>query len=223
MLIIIYIVFIIFLFFLMKKLLFLNPKEFFSENSFNIYIITTEKNKNHSISFINSIKTPNDNVYIIDAILDNNKAIGCLKSHKKVLELITNNNNNNKLNLIFEDDVLIVPNSRTVIDNFINKLKNTPYNILFLGYCFEQFPEKTNQTITYQNNQYPIIKLHSPRCTHSYIIDKENAQILLNFINDPLSIKDSKLNDPIDELYGRAIFNGLLTSYGIDFYKQPWQ
>ena len=213
--------------FFSKKDFFLNTsqKTFDQKTNYNIYIITTKKNKDHSISFVNSIKKEDDDVFIIEAILNKDKAIGCKKSHKYVLELIKKNNNG-KLNLIFEDDVGIIKNSRKIIDEFLEKdFDNKNFDqdfenkILFLGYCFEQFPEKTNEKI----QKYPIIKLHSPRCTHSYVISNNTAEKLLDILNNPLSIKNAKINDPIDELIGRAIFNGVLTSYGIDLYKQPWQ
>jgi GR25 family glycosyltransferase involved in LPS biosynthesis len=185
------------------------PVHYVSNES--IYIITTQKQKEHSIRFVNSFKRPEDHIVIFDAIMNKDPVIGCKESHLQVLKQINdcfNNTGINRINYIFEDDVGIVLNSRPLADEFVKSfLKDA--DILYLGYCFEQFPKKIKKT--------NVIKLSTPRCTHAYIIESKNAREFIDLI------KNDDVNNPIDEIIGRSIFEGKKIGYGIDLFKQPWQ
>jgi GR25 family glycosyltransferase involved in LPS biosynthesis len=171
-----------------------------------------EKQKDHSIQFINDFKKPNDEIIIFDAIINKDKAIGCKASHLEVLKQINDkyiHDGINRINYIFEDDVALVKNSRAIAEEFISKYRA---DILYLGYCYDQFPTNVGHV-----GGLEVIKLSTPRCTHAYIIESKSAKGLIDLINN------DRVDNPIDEIIGRSIFDGKNTGYGIDLFKQPWQ
>jgi len=186
-----------------------NKKESFSEGALNIYVVTLPSRRAHVNKFVNSFKTDNDNVYIVDAIIDKDTSKACSMSHTKVLNMINNNRSNN-LNIIFEDDVLVEKDSRKIIDKFINKVSKYHYDILYGGFYKDEDPK-----IVEILDNLKIYRLTSPRTTHCYIIRKDLANTLINIINSS--------SRPIDELIATYIYNNKLTAYGIYFFKQPWQ
>ena len=196
-----------------------NENEKFDNNEkFNIYIITLPERKEHVLKFLEPFKKESDNIFIIDAIINENRSLGCTLSHKHVLELIEKNNISD-INIILEDDIVIPDNhekSRAIIEELIKNTRYLEPDILYGGYYAEEGYFNKNNINIYAD-KYQINKLSTPRCTHCYIINSNTAKKIL---------KDIKLKinyEPIDEIIGRMVFEKRLLSYGIDYFKQPWQ
>ncbi len=192
-------------------------KNFFKESfknpkGTNLYIITMPSQRSHVESFLKSFSQGSDNIYIINAIINENPVLGCTMSHLKVLEEIAKNSSDG-INIVLEDDIVIKEGSRDIIDELIEKCPKD-CDILYGGYYAEQFPVSSGLFIGDRN--IPLIKLKTPRTTHCYIIKSEIAKKLVPIIKE-------KIQEPIDEIIGRSIYEGHFTAYGIDYLQQPWQ
>jgi len=196
-------------------------EELDNKQSIDIYIITMKNRMKHVHDFLDSFIHKNDNVYIVDAVMKDSIEEGCKMSHLNVLDKIIKKyeqTNEDTYNIIFEDDVISLHNnSREIVSEFIKDIINKfdKFDILYTGYCFEQYPNDTSFKTNYEGVELPIIKLSTPRCTHSYIIKSSIASKLKDMI---IRSKEG----PIDEIYAAYIFDKELTSYGIQLFKQPW-
>jgi glycosyl transferase family 25 len=203
--------------------------ESFSNNSIiPIYVISLEKStdrreyinnllKDVQFLYLNGIDGSDikeEDLYLKDKYVDihytySKGELGCLLSHIKLLKQISESEND--ISLIFEDDI-IFKNNLNIIDtlHIIKNIKNIhEYDIIYLGHCFEDV--HTNETIdeiTYNNNIYRIAESVKPFCTHAYIITKNGAQKIMNFLNN----NDYKIVDTIDALYITLIQNKIITS-----------
>ena len=130
---------------------------------------------------------------------DNIGRIACHLSHLACIKHFLNDSTIETC-IIFEDD-LKIPEITTINQTikFNKNLKDSgiDWNILYLGYCYENYGTGVGNGIQ---------KLNSPLCLHAYVINKESAQIILN---DSLPIyKDG------DHMYKDLIKESKLRAFG---------
>ncbi len=180
-----------------------------------VFAICLKERLNNFENFLKKIKLYECTTIIkaIDKI--NNHLTTCSIAHLKLYELLTDGPN-----IIFEDDCILnndvlgtdVLDVKEIINQFIKNYFKSKASILFLGFCGEH-----GSKIVGYIDKYPVYKLKSPRCLHSYIISKDTGK----FIKD--MVLKNNFKDPIDELIGKSIYNNEMTSYGINLFHQPWQ
>ena len=217
----------IYIYFVLHKI------EFFNNIDINIpiYVVSLEKStdrryyinnllKDTQFEYLNAIDGSNiktEDLYLkheyIDVDYEKKRTkgeLGCLLSHIKLLKQISESDNN--ISLIFEDDI-IFKNNLNIIDilHIIKNIKNIhQYDIIYLGHCFENIHKnQTVDKITYNNNIYRICESVKPLCTHAYIITKNGAQKIMNFLNNHnFKIKE----DAVDAFYVKLITDKIITS-----------
>ena len=119
-------------------------------------------------------------------------ATGCKFSHRDIIKDALNKNYENIL--IFEDDFLITKNFINNLNDYIKKMKNIKWDMLYLGGNNKSQPIKNYCIKTNINNIY---KCKNVKCTHAYIINKR----LFNKILKDLETFDEE----IDNYYYKCI------------------
>jgi len=203
--------------------------EKFNNNEFNVYLINMEKNKDRLMNFteyynksdlnfkpfelfpavvgkdLNLIDYLSENAY--KEILISEKrgrkhhydltpgAVGCYLSHLRIYKKLVNSNYN--YGIIFEDDAIMAKNT---YEKMLLSLNNIPsdWDIILLGVlCI-----KCDTSEKY-------IKISRFWGTHGYLIKKQSAVKLLEFLDKPLSKQ-------IDADMSLLIKRGLIKVYGIN-------
>jgi GR25 family glycosyltransferase involved in LPS biosynthesis len=168
--------------------------------------------------------------------MDQDKSLGCNKSHLHILQKINEDflkTGINKINYIFEDDVTLInqgisiKDHRRLLNQFVKRYLQKGI-VLFAGFCYEN-NNTIIDTLKFNEFNFDVYKLTTPRCLHSYIISSDTAQKLLKLSSEYINVlpkgyeKYYKNNyQPLDEVIGRSIFNNHLTAYGMRLFKQPW-
>lgn len=145
--------------------------------------------------------------------------VGCFISHIRCYEYMIKNNIDNML--IFEDDCMFCDNFNEKIINIYNeyekKIKNKNVNIFYIGGRFN--PDHTtniNNCLQVSNNiiQHKLydnkngdisIRIDLDRTTHSYIISKSTALILLNIFYK--NITDRPVDHWLIECFNKFKYN----------------
>lgn len=101
--------------------------------------------------------------------------------YKEILE-------KHEMALILEDDAIFHPNFVDMFSNYIKQLPSD-FDALFIGHGCNLHIEPYK--ITENCNVY---KKQESRCTDSYLVSKQYAQKVLNYVNN----MDYKIDDPVD-------------------------
>ena len=112
---------------------------------------------------------PNCDLEIFKAISTRhlkNHYIGCTLSHRSVIQEAKKKNYKNIL--VFEEDAVFRNDFRKHFDKNINELKNTPWDILYLGACvWNPKPPKKPRTFEAAPNCNYLKVLTGATCTHA--------------------------------------------------------
>jgi len=131
---------------------------------------------------------------------------GCFMSHKNLWEIIRDGED--EAVIIFEDDCIMSPKysleeiKNTVTEQY-QKGIDGKYDIFYLGKCLDMCNYHVKESIN-------VVKTYHPMCTHSYILTKHGATVLLN------RFKEEKMEDPtiaLDNFMARCINRGYLKAF----------
>lgn len=130
----------------------------------------------------------------LQQIFDNNDynmrrgMVGCAMSHLKLyIELLEDDDND--IYCILEDDIDFVPEFDKKLDSCIELLKNTDWDMFYLGHhVWKKYIDKN----TYSKTLWPQIEKKNRKesidfsigGTIGYIITKKGAELVLNYINE---------------------------------------
>jgi GR25 family glycosyltransferase involved in LPS biosynthesis len=164
-------------------------------------------------SNINPIDIILKETYLFKDTYLNNGQIGCYLSHIKILQQISSPS------IIFEDDVVFKYDLQKIL-SIIKKINFTNYDIIFMGHCAESKGD-IQQEIKQEEKYFNLHTSVYPRCMHAYIITKEGATKILNF----LMKSENHINLPIDEVYAQLIYAKVINSLSFHdtLINQPWQ
>lgn len=183
--------------------------------SIKIYVVNMEKNKDRLENFtkmMDNLNLPFERYDAVNGSLYNPTHLkkgefGCFMSHKNLWQKILDDPDNEEA-IIFEDDCMISPKysidetKQIITDQYQNGL-NKKYDIFYLGKCLDMCNYHIKQSIN-------VVRTFHPMCTHSYILTKHGARVLLN------RFKEDKMEDPIcalDNFMARCINRGYLNAF----------
>lgn len=179
-----------------------------------IYVINMEKNTDRLVSFSKMMNEMNlkferynaVNGYLFNPTYRSKGEFGCLMSHKNLWEKILNGND--EAAIIFEDDC--IPNIKYSNEEIISIIKEQysngiegKYDIFYLGKCLDMCNHHVKKSIN-------VVRTYHPLCTHSYILTKKGAQVLLN------RFSEEKMEDPkiaLDVFIANCINRGYLNAF----------
>lgn len=179
-----------------------------------IYVINMEKNADRLISFTQMMAKLNlsfERYNAVNGSLYNPKyrskgEYGCMMSHKNLWKKILNDKE--EAAIIFEDDCIISPKytieeTRDIVREQYQNGIDGKYDIFYLGKCLDMCNYHVKQSVN-------VVQTYHPMCTHSYILTKHGARVLLN------RFKDDNMKEPtiaLDNFMARCINRGYLKAF----------
>ena len=139
-----------------------------------------------------------------DYLSDNNKeyiigATGCKLSHLGIIKDALKNNYENVL--IFEDDITFIDNFIVYLNDFINKVSNMNWDMLYLGGNVAKVQFSKFKDYLIQTNKINVYKCKNFKCTHAYIINKKLFTKIIKDLETYNSEIDNSEYDPITKQY----------------------
>ena len=132
-------------------------------------------------------------------------ATGCKLSHRNIIKEAMDMNYN--YIMILEDDFQFMPNFLSNLNNFIRKVNNLKWDMIYLGGNFKSKPIKDFCSNTKEKNIY---KCKNISCTHSYILRKNLFSKIYEELNTyPGEIDDYYVNN-IQPFYSTYIYDPIL-------------
>ncbi len=196
---------------------YIHKKEYFTENTYNVYVLYIEKRYTYIKSILDKIfdnviyiKGPDkkdfenkDELIKKNIILSkyssyNSGRVACHLGHIFILKEFIKSNK--KYALIFEDDIYINEEYKIIQNKLNNIITNIPNDadIIYIDYCYE--------ICTTHKDLFN--KSESPACRHCYIVSKNGAN---KIINNTLPMYHNG-----DQMMANMIRNNLLISYTIN-------
>lgn len=198
-------------------------KELFFNTSYNVISLGIDERlknikeqeiiNNIQINLINAVNGQFINQYeLIDKNILNinfkelsskrNNEIGCYLSHLKIYKSIIDSNYIHGVTVIFEDDFIIKCNNFDLkINKIIDDLKDTDFDLVFLGNTFDNIGNQ------YKNDIYEIDKNKESFGTFGYLINNKSANKIYNLMNH--------IDLQIDEKINNLIINNKIKAYVI--------
>ncbi len=125
---------------------------------------------------------PNCDLEIFNAISTRhlkNHHIGCALSHRSVIQEAKDRKYKNIL--VFEEDAVLHKNFKELFSKNLNELKNTPWDILYLGACvWNPKPPKKPRTFESAQNCDYLKKLTRSTCTQGLAYNNSCYNYILN-------------------------------------------
>lgn len=179
-----------------------------------IYVVNMQKNVERLVNFtqmMEKLDLPFERYNAVNGSLYNptyrsKGEFGCFMSHKNLWEKILDGPD--QAAIIYEDDCIISPKysieetKQIITEQYQNGIDGK-YDIFYLGKCLDMCNYHVKKSLN-------VVRTYHPMCTHSYILTKQGARVLLN------RFKEDKMDDPtiaLDNFMARCINKGYLKAF----------